>query len=154
LFHFLIQVFLPTSLVGLPFDFRMLPAWHRLLRAHMLLRSLVRHIVLSHMHPADSLHFCYAIVLAVTRHGSCIGGVLHPGISDSWFFRRQQCRRNWSRSQYVLTISRHVNLHVRYIGVGDGIGRVWGLKNVQGQPDFFQRRNGYALLRFGYFNFT
>ena len=28
------------------------------------------------------------IVLAVTRHGSCIGGVLHPGISDSWFFRR------------------------------------------------------------------
>jgi hypothetical protein len=28
------------------------------------------------------------IVLTVTRHGSCIGGVLHPGISDSWFFRR------------------------------------------------------------------
>ena len=28
------------------------------------------------------------IILAVTRHCSCIGGVLHPGISDSWFFRR------------------------------------------------------------------
>ncbi len=24
----------------------------------------------------------------------------------------------------------YVNLHVHYIGVGDGIGRVWGLKNV------------------------
>ena len=50
-----------TSLVDLPLDFRMLPAWHRLLRAHMLLRNLVRHIVLLHIHPADSLHFriCY-----------------------------------------------------------------------------------------------
>ena len=35
--------------------------------------------------------------------------------------------------------TRHVNLHVRYLGVGDGIGRVWGLKNVQGQRDPFQR---------------
>ena len=34
--------------------------------------------------------------------------------------------------------SRHVNnLLVRYIGVGDGIGRVWGLRNVQGQRDLF-----------------
>ncbi len=33
----------------------------------------------------------------------------------------------------------YVNLHVHYIGVGDGIGRVWGLKNVQGQLDLFQR---------------
>jgi F-type H+-transporting ATPase subunit alpha len=28
----------------------------------------------------------------------------------------------------------YVNLHVHYIGVGDGIGHVWGLKNVQGLP--------------------
>ncbi|KAF8498052.1 hypothetical protein F5888DRAFT_1944682 [Russula emetica] len=70
----------------------MLPTWHRLLRAHMLLRSQVRHVVLFHMHPADSLHFrfCYHIVLAVTCHGNCIGGVLHPGISDSWLLHWQQ----------------------------------------------------------------
>ena len=36
--------------------------------------------------------------------------------------------------------SQHINdLHVRYIGVGDGIGRVWGLRNVQGKRDLFQR---------------
>ena len=28
------------------------------------------------------------LVRAVTRHISCVGGVLHSGISDSWFFRR------------------------------------------------------------------
>ena len=47
--------FSPRHFVDLPLDFRMFPAWHRLLRAHMLLRSLVRHIVLLHMHPTDSL---------------------------------------------------------------------------------------------------
>ena len=36
--------------------------------------------------------------------------------------------------------SRHVNIYVRYIGVGDGIGRVWGLKNVQGQRDLSQHQ--------------
>lgn len=42
---------LPTSHVDSLLDFRMFPAWHRLLRAHMLLRNLVRHIVLLRMHP-------------------------------------------------------------------------------------------------------
>jgi hypothetical protein len=41
------------------------------------------------------------IVPTLTRHISCIGGVLHLGDSDSWFFRWQQCRRNRPRSQYV-----------------------------------------------------
>ena len=29
----------------------------------------------------------FLIVRAVTRHISCVGGVLHFGIPDSWFFR-------------------------------------------------------------------
>jgi len=32
-----------------------------------------------------------------------------------------------------------IDLRLRFTGVGDGIGRVWGLKNVQGQCDLFQR---------------
>lgn len=53
---FFIPGFSPhVTLFDLPLDFRMLPAWHRLLRAHMLLRSPVRYIVLLHMHPTDSL---------------------------------------------------------------------------------------------------
>ena len=94
-----------TSLIDLPLDFRTLPAWHRPLRAHMLLRNLVRRSVLLHIRLVDSLPLSFA----VTRHCSCIGGVLHPGVSDSWFFRRQQCRRNWPRSQYVLTVIRSLD---------------------------------------------
>ena len=68
-------------------DFRMLPALHRLLRVRTPLQSLVRHTVMFRIHLADLLYWPSFIVHAVTRHVSCVGGVLHFGVSDSWFFR-------------------------------------------------------------------
>ena len=69
----------------------MLLASHRLPRVRMLLRSLVRHIVLLRMHPADFVPVVLALfplsLPYVTRHISRVGGVLDSGISDSWFFR-------------------------------------------------------------------
>lgn len=43
------------------------------------------------MHPADVISVVFALfplsLMYVTRHISRVGGVLHSGISDSWFFR-------------------------------------------------------------------
>ena len=57
--HLFFLQFFPFSLsldVDIMFDFRMLPASHQLLRVRMLLQSLVRHVVVLRMHPADLLH--------------------------------------------------------------------------------------------------
>ncbi len=51
----------------------------------------------------------------------------------------EETGRVLSTLQSVANLSPQIDFRVSSVGVGDGIGRVWGLRNVQGQRGLFQR---------------
>ena len=101
-------------------------------RAHMQLPSLVR-TLLSQYYNALTCAFVVPVFSFDLRLCSCIRGLFNTGVPYLRHVRRWKRRGDWPCPECVglhaLAVDRLLNYSS---GVGDGIGRVWGLKNVQG----------------------
>ena len=66
---------------------------------------------------------------------SCVGGFVNSRVPHRRYFLECGCPRNWSCSQYVACVGGDFILSdlLAGIAIGDGIARVYGLRNVQGE---------------------